>query len=131
MLQVGPSWQGLDEEFRSHVAQLRINFLGWDYRFYSDQDMSDYIGEHCCDEENNAYNRLNPRYGPARADFFRYVIMRDHGGIYLDLKSGISKPINEVLQPLAPLPPLLFCTWGFPNQHDCIGEDLPVALHVL
>ena len=50
-------------------------------------------------EEYNAYHKINPKYGAARADFFRYIIIRDQGGIYLDLKSNSSVPFREIIKP--------------------------------
>jgi hypothetical protein len=45
-----------------------------------------------------AYQRINPLYGAARADFFRYALIYQLGGIYLDIKSSahdISKIIRS------------------------------------
>jgi hypothetical protein len=46
-----------------------------------------------------AYHRINPRYGPARADLFRYVILFLKGGIYLDIKARCLVPFREWIRP--------------------------------
>ena len=33
----------------------------------------------------NIYNSIDESYGPCRADLFRYLILYDKGGIYLDI----------------------------------------------
>lgn len=42
-----------------------------------------------------AYFRLNPKYGSARADLFRYMIIYLNGGIYLDIKIQCKRPFKE------------------------------------
>lgn len=43
--------------------------------------------------ENNivtrAYHLINPKYGAAKADFFRYCLIYKYGGLYIDMKSCI------------------------------------------
>lgn len=43
------------------------------------------------------YQNLKPEYGAARADLFRYLLLYRYGGIYLDLKSTIIRPLDEVV----------------------------------
>ncbi len=47
----------------------------------------------------DCYKTIDAQYGPARADFFRYIIMYYEGGCYLDIKSNTSTPLSQVLQP--------------------------------
>ena len=35
---------------------------------------------------------------PARADFFRYLLVYQLGGVYLDIKSSLDKPLKDVLR---------------------------------
>lgn len=35
------------------------------------------------------YYKINPKLGAAKADFFRYVLLYEKGGIYLDMKSAV------------------------------------------
>ena len=43
------------------------------------------------------YERINRIYGVARTDFFRYLLMYWQGGVYLDIKSTATRPLDEVL----------------------------------
>ena len=44
------------------------------------------------------YDRINPLYGAARADLFRYLLLYEHGGVYLDIKSTIDRALDDVLR---------------------------------
>ena len=57
-----------------------------------------YIKNNYSERIYNAYNSINPNYGPARADFFRYLIIYKEGGIYLDIKSALLENIDEELK---------------------------------
>lgn len=56
-----------------------------------------FIREHYSERVLRAYNQINPLYGQARADFFRYLLLYRVGGVYLDIKSGVQRPLEEVL----------------------------------
>jgi len=43
------------------------------------------------------YSSINPRYGPARADLFRYLLLYQRGGVYLDLKSSATRCLDDVI----------------------------------
>jgi hypothetical protein len=47
----------------------------------------------------DCYQKIDAQYGPARADFFRYIVMYYEGGCYLDIKSNTSTPLSQVLKP--------------------------------
>ena len=46
-------------------------------------------------QEWKRYRRINPHYGPCRADFFRYLIIYHYGGIYLDIKTRLRVPFEK------------------------------------
>ncbi len=45
------------------------------------------------------YNSIDPAYGAARADLFRYLLIYKCGGVYLDIKSGLEQPLDEIIEP--------------------------------
>jgi mannosyltransferase OCH1-like enzyme len=45
-----------------------------------------------------AYRRLNPRLGQARADMFRAFILWKNGGVYMDIKIRCKTPIDRWLR---------------------------------
>ena len=71
-----------------------------DYKqiYYTDELIDKYIKENYSERIYNAYNSINPSYGAARADFFRYLIIYKEGGIYMDIKTGPNKKINNFFE---------------------------------
>ena len=91
------STKDLPALIKSNIDKLKAHNPEWDFRLYDDEDISKYI-------ETNypkllvIYNKINPKYGAARADFFRYLLMYKDGGVYLDIKSGAKKPLSQILR---------------------------------
>ena len=69
----------------------------WSYKIYDDNDIENYIKLHY-PELVAIYYKINPIYGAARADFFRYLLIYNEGGVYLDIKSSITKPLDEIIK---------------------------------
>jgi hypothetical protein len=82
-----------------NIEHIRALNPGWTYRFYDDRGRADYIAAEYGDEVLDRYLRINKEYGAARADLFRYLALYRQGGIYMDVKSGVSRPFDEVLKP--------------------------------
>jgi inositol phosphorylceramide mannosyltransferase catalytic subunit len=88
----------LPEALRRNVADLKASNPGWDYRFYDDAAIEAFLLEHYDPAIHALYQRINPRYGAARADIFRYLVVYKLGGVYIDIKSRFLRPIDEVLR---------------------------------
>ena len=73
-----------------------------DYKthFYYEEDIEEFIKDKFSERIYKAYKYINPEYGPAKADFFRYLIIFYYGGIYLDIKSGPTKNIDKIIKKL-------------------------------
>ena len=69
------------------------------FHFYNDQECDAFIQTHFSKDIYQAYQSINPVYGACRADFFRYCLIYEKGGIYLDIKSYLKKPIRTIIQP--------------------------------
>lgn len=69
----------------------------WEHRLYDETDASDFIAKKYNSHILQCYLSINPRYPAARSDFFRYLLLYAEGGVYLDLKSSISRPLDETL----------------------------------
>jgi mannosyltransferase OCH1-like enzyme len=89
----------LNDAHRANIESLRRLNPGWDYRLYDDEACRDFIRAHYDRRLLDLYDRVNPDYGSARADLFRYLLMYEQGGVYLDIKSGLQRPLDSVLQP--------------------------------
>ena len=89
----------LNDKLQANVDHLRALNPGWEYRYYNDDDVNNFIQKNYPALIWNYYERIDKRYGAARADFFRYLLMYKVGGVYLDIKSTATRPFDSVLQP--------------------------------
>lgn len=87
----------LPEEIRGNMDHIRTLNPGWDLRFYTERDILEYIERHFGERILRAVRRIHPRYGVVLADLFRYLVVYREGGVYLDIKSSITRPLDEVL----------------------------------
>ena len=90
--------RNLPNELQLSVNQLRAENPDWEYRFYDDDDIVRFISDVYGQQVLEYYNRINPNYGAAKADLFRYLLIYKEGGVYLDIKSSFIKPIDEILK---------------------------------
>ncbi len=93
------SWDALDDSVRAGIATLQARNPGWDYRFYDDAAVADFIRTAYGPTVLARFERIDPRYGAARADLFRYLLAYRVGGVYLDIKSTARLPLDEMLRP--------------------------------
>ena len=82
------------------VIQKRINFFknlnpDYSYHLYTDNDMDEFVNDHFSGEIAECYNKLNIIV--AKVDFWRYLILYEYGGVYLDMDSNIDKSLNELI----------------------------------
>ncbi len=89
----------LPDAFQQNQANLMRNNPDWEYRLYDDAAIERFIQEAYGSAMLDYYQRINPKYGAARADLFRYLLMYRQGGVYLDIKSTFTRPIGELLHP--------------------------------
>jgi mannosyltransferase OCH1-like enzyme len=84
-------------EFIDNIEYIKSKNPDWTYTLLDDDDILEYINRHYSPEILEYYNRINPRYGAARADFFRYLLMYREGGVYLDIKSAPEFPLDNII----------------------------------
>lgn len=75
------------------------NLPDWEQIIYGDKEIEKFLEKEFGNENRitKAYYLINPKYGAARADLFRYLIIYKYGGLYLDFKSCVTKgPIPEI-----------------------------------
>jgi len=95
--QTVPDKNKLDSIISENISKLRSANKNWDYRLYGDPECRDFILECYGPKMLGYYDRINPRYGAARADLFRYLLVYEHGGIYLDIKSTVDGALDDVV----------------------------------
>lgn len=80
------------------IFQLRQNHPRWKYKLYDDADVEEFISNRFGPPMLATYQKINPAYGAARADFFRYLVIYDEGGVYLDIKAGTTAPLDHIVR---------------------------------
>lgn len=87
--------KNLPPELLTNLDYMKNTNPDWEFRLYDDKDIEAFIKT-----EYPAllryYQKINPSYGAAKADFFRYLLLYKVGGVYLDIKSSVSKKLDEI-----------------------------------
>ena len=86
-------------KIRSNIEQMLEINPGYTYRGFNDEEAEGFIREEFGADVLSRYLNLNPSYGAAKADLFRYLLIYRCGGIYLDIKSTIVEPLDSMLLP--------------------------------
>jgi inositol phosphorylceramide mannosyltransferase catalytic subunit len=94
-----PRKDALPPQLAENLDYIRATNPDFDLRLYDDADIESYIRAHYCEDIWRVYQLLNPAYGAARADLFRYLCVFNEGGVYMDIKSRPVKPLSTVLRP--------------------------------
>lgn len=78
------------------IRQSQVN-ENPDYTFvlYDDDDVDNFISENFEHYIHQSYVQL--KAGPAKADFFRYCALYLHGGVYLDIDSGLTTKLSDFI----------------------------------
>lgn len=69
----------------------------WEYHFFDDNEVEEFIFLEYGEKFLKQYLAISPELGPARADLFRYLLIYKKGGVYLDIKTTLTKPLDSVL----------------------------------
>ena len=93
----------------SHFKAL--NSLNPEYEFYlyNDNQVREYISEHWGGFLTGVYDSIGEEYFPAKIDLWRYLIIYEKGGVYLDDKSGPVKALRNLIKPRDRM---IISTWG-------------------
>jgi len=86
------------KKFQSVFDQTQHYMKGYEQIIYGDEEIDEFIKSNFSHRIYSAYKNINPQYGAARADFFRYLIIYLYGGVYLDIKSGPNKDITKIIE---------------------------------
>ena len=81
---------------RWHINRFLKRNSEYQYEFYDDQRITEFLEQEYDNETLKSYNRLN--IGAAKADFFRYHVLYKKGGIYLDIDSGINGRLSNFIE---------------------------------
>lgn len=89
----------LPEVLAANVRAIQEMNPTWKHVLYDDADVEHFIRENYGEQMLACYARIDRRYGAARADLFRYLLLYRVGGVYLDIKSTTIRPLDETLRP--------------------------------
>lgn len=87
----------LPASLQRSVDRMKELNPGWEHRLFDENACERLIADQYGDRVLEIYRSINPDYGPARADLFRYLAVYALGGVYLDIKSYISVPIDQLI----------------------------------
>jgi hypothetical protein len=89
------------KHLHENVQKIRDNIqaLNPEYtmELYDDHEMETFIRINFSPFIYDCYKQLN--VGAAKADFWRYCVLYIHGGVYLDMDSEITRPLDELISP--------------------------------
>ena len=81
------------------VKRFRQLNQEYSHHLFTDLDCDNFIREfYRGTHVETAYFRLNPIFGAARADFWRYCILYQYGGVYLDIDSTCITPLRSIIR---------------------------------
>jgi mannosyltransferase OCH1-like enzyme len=67
----------------------------FEYRFMITEARADFVRDHCSRETFDCYSRL--QIGAAQADFWRLLVLYEHGGVYLDIDGHVVWPLGRIV----------------------------------
>lgn len=97
LFQTNKTKHNLNKDIENNIRKLQDMNPQWTYRIFDDNDIEEYIRQYYGDVILSFYNRIDSHYGAAKADFFRYLVIYREGGVYLDLKSTVNLPLDQVI----------------------------------
>lgn len=85
---------------RSDVPQkvwdgLKKYAVGYNIRFFNDDDCVRYLTDHFDPSIIERYNQITQ--GAHRADLWRYCVLYREGGLYIDIKTVLTRPLSEFI----------------------------------
>jgi len=85
----------VDEEHGNLLRQFRQANQDFNFYFYDDLRMDDYMARNWRHRKIYEIYKLS-KFGASKADIWRYCILYDMGGVYLDFDSHINFKLNSI-----------------------------------
>ena len=95
------------------ITVTEQNLPDWEHIIYGDKEVDEFLEKEFGKEDiiTKAYYLINPKYGAARADLFRYLIIYKYGGLYLDMKSYVKNSLPQLPDDMD----MWVSGWGYEN----------------
>ena len=88
----------INPSFQKNIDYIKNLNPEWKYILLDDNDMVEYMKKNYPPYILDIYNMINPKYGAAKADFLRYLILYKEGGAYFDIKSAMKYPLDHIIK---------------------------------
>lgn len=88
----------LPEPLARNLRHNQAMAPAWTFRVFRGDEAEDFIQTEYGREMLALYRKIEPCYGAARADLFRYLLIYRCGGFYMDMKARLTRDLSEVLQ---------------------------------
>ena len=106
----------------------------WSYRFFDDGELDGYVRANGTAEEYAAFRQLP--LGVMKADFWRYFVLLKEGGVYADIDTVASQPVEDWIGNGTALVTgvedtrELFCQWAIaaPPGHPVLRHAIDLIL---
>jgi len=91
------TWNTTDlcPEIKQIIQNNKLNNPDIEFKLHTDKDS--YIKNNFDEITYTAFKKINPKYGAMLADFFRYCVLYNEGGIYLDIKSSLNTKLFDTI----------------------------------
>ena len=93
-----PDSSHLPSEICENIQSIQNLHPDWEYQLFDSDVAERFIQETYGSDLLEIYRSIDPAYLAARSDLLRYLICYAKGGVYLDLKSSTSKPLDTILR---------------------------------
>ena len=122
--------QNLPEKIEKLHSKMRKKNPEFEHIIFTDEQMNDYINSNADSDIRDAYWKMN--HIVAKADIWRYTILFNNGGVYLDIDSEITGSLGGLIndEDEAIITPEihenLFIQWGliFGKEHKILEKTL-------
>lgn len=96
LFQTYASAEELDTTLRNNIAELKKRNPDWNYVFFDNKKMDNYVRNFLPAEYVKILSRVNKNYyGIIVANIFKYCLVYKFGGVYLDSKSTCLESLND------------------------------------
>ena len=89
----------LPDKIAENVRTLQALNPDWEYWLVDEAQGRAFIRDTYGQEMLEVFDQIDPAYRAAQSDFLRYMLCYAQGGVYLDLKSTVTRPLNDLLRP--------------------------------
>ena len=87
----------LTPELRENISWIRRAHPGWEHRFYGEHEVEGFVWEHYGPRVARYFERISPTYNVVKVDLFKYLLIYQAGGVYLELfHSNAQRPAPKV-----------------------------------